>query len=304
MDGRKFWLTWLLGLTIALSGSVAKGNPIVSANDGVGSVVHRLGNQFDITGGTRAGNNLFHSLSKFGLSTDQIANFLSQPSIRNILTRVTGGETSVINGLIRVTGGNSNLYLMNPAGIVFGAGARLDIPGSFHATTANAIKVGSGWFGMNTSPSELMRLTGEPGGFAFSSLNWSLNGELAGLIRNEGQLVANAGQRVVLAGGVVVNTGVIETPHGQVVVTASPGGRYVEITPKGSALSFQLPVAEDASLAVENLRPLRWEDVLPLASGSTVVGGRLSVASGVMNRESRIELVGEQVRLLPGGGFG
>ena len=300
MTGKRFWLGWLVGLAVVLGGSAARGNPIVPANDGVGSVVNRVGNQFDITGGTRAGSNLFHSLLKFGLSAEQIANFLSQPSIRNILTRVTGGETSVINGLIRVTGGNSNLYLMNPAGIVFGAGARLDIPGSFHATTANAIKVGDGWFGMNTSPSELMRLTGEPGGFAFSSLNRSLNGELAGVIRNEGQLVVNAGQRVVLAGGVVVNTGVIETPHGQIVVTASPGGRYVEITPKGSALSFQLPVAEDGSLGVENLRPLRWEDVLPLASGSALVGGRLSVASGVVNRESRIELVGEQVRLLPG----
>jgi len=272
-------------------------NPIVPANDGVGTVVNRVGNQFDITGGTRAGANLFHSLLKFGLSEQQIAHFLSQPSIRNILTRVTGGETSVINGLIKVTGGNSNLYLMNPAGIVFGGGARLDIPGSFHATTANAIKVGDGWFGMNTPPSELMRLPGEPGGFAFSRMNESVNGELAGVIKNEGQLVAPAGQRVVLAGGLVVNTGVIETAHGQVIVTASPGGRYVEVTPAGSVLSFSVPVATEEAIAVQNLRPLRWEDVVSLATGTVYVSGTVSTASQVRNPDSIINITGEKVVL-------
>lgn len=288
---RRSWWGWWLGILLLLGGGRVQANPIVPANDGVGTVVNRVGNQFDITGGTRAGANLFHSLLKFGLSEQQIANFLSQPSIRNILTRVTGGETSVINGLIKVSGGNSNLYLMNPAGIVFGGGARLDIPGSFHATTANAIKVGDGWFGMNTPPSELMRLTGEPGGFAFSRMNETLNGELAGVIKNQGQLVAPAGQRVVLAGGLVVNTGVIETAHGQVIVTASPGGQYVEVTPAGSVLSFSVPVATEEAIAVQNLRPLRWEDVVALATGT------VSTASGVKNPNSIINITGERVIL-------
>jgi filamentous hemagglutinin family protein len=294
---RRSWWGWWLGILLLLGGGRVQANPIVPANDGVGTVVNRVGNQFDITGGTRAGANLFHSLLKFGLSEQQIANFLSQPSIRNILTRVTGGETSVINGLIKVTGGNSNLYLMNPAGIVFGAGARLDIPGSFHATTANAIKVGDGWFGMHTPPSELMRLTGEPGGFAFSRMNETLNGELAGVIRNQGQLVAPAGQRVVLAGGLVVHTGVIETAHGQVIVTASPGGRYVEVTPAGSVLSFSVPVATEEAIAVQNLRPLRWEDVVALATGTVYVSGTVSTASQVRNPDSIINITGEKVVL-------
>jgi filamentous hemagglutinin family protein len=51
-----------------------------------------------------------------------LPHFLSNPAIRNILARVTGGEVSVINGLIKVTGGNSNLYLMNPAGLCLGKG--------------------------------------------------------------------------------------------------------------------------------------------------------------------------------------
>ncbi len=65
----------------------------------------------------------------------QTANFTAAPNIQNILGRVVGGEASVINGIITVSG-SANLYLMNPAGIIFGSGASLSVPGSFTATTA------------------------------------------------------------------------------------------------------------------------------------------------------------------------
>jgi hypothetical protein len=45
----------------------------------------------------------------------------------------------VINGLIQVTEGKSNLFLMNPAGMIFGPNASLNVPASFTATTANGI---------------------------------------------------------------------------------------------------------------------------------------------------------------------
>ena len=50
----------------------------------------------------------------------------------------------MIDGKLQVTGGNANLFLMNPAGIVFGKGASLDINGAFTATTAKAIDFGNG----------------------------------------------------------------------------------------------------------------------------------------------------------------
>lgn len=109
---------------------LAQGQPIQAATDGTGTLVTPNDNRFDIQDGTQAGSNLFHSFEQFGLSEGQIANFVSNPQIHNILGRVTGGEASIINGLIQVTGGNSNLYLMNPAGIVFGAGASLNVPAS------------------------------------------------------------------------------------------------------------------------------------------------------------------------------
>ncbi|HEY9610684.1 filamentous hemagglutinin N-terminal domain-containing protein, partial [Allocoleopsis sp.] len=148
----------------------AQGQPIQAATDGTGTVVTRDGNRFDIQGGTQAGSNLFQSFQQFGLSQGQTANFLSNPGILNILGRVVGGEPSIINGLIQVTGGNSHLYLMNPAGIVFGTGASLNVPASFTATTATGIGFGSPpftrWFNAVGS-NDYQSLIGTPTTFAF-----------------------------------------------------------------------------------------------------------------------------------------
>jgi filamentous hemagglutinin family protein len=125
--------------------SLVRAQSIVPAADGTGTVVTPTGNQLDITGGQTSsdGANLFHSFSQFNLNQNQIANFLSNPSIQNILGRVSSGDASVINGLIQVTGGNSNLFLLNPAGIVFGSNAGLNVPASFTATTATGISFGN-----------------------------------------------------------------------------------------------------------------------------------------------------------------
>jgi filamentous hemagglutinin family protein len=96
--------------------------------------------------GKQTGANLFHSFDKFNVNAGQTANFISTPDIQNILGRVNavnGG--SLIDGKLQVIG-LANLFLMNPAGIVFGKGASLDINGAFTATTAKAIDFNGKWF--------------------------------------------------------------------------------------------------------------------------------------------------------------
>jgi large exoprotein involved in heme utilization and adhesion len=101
-------LTCQFAFSIALASSLlpALAESITPANDRTGTTVNTNGSQIDMGGGTQAGSNLFQSFQTFGLDSGQIANFLSNPSVVNILGRVTGGDASVINGLLQVTGGN------------------------------------------------------------------------------------------------------------------------------------------------------------------------------------------------------
>ena len=70
-----------------------------------------------INGGTRTGNNLFHSFSQFSIPTNGSAIFNNPTGIQNIFSRVTGTTQSSINGLIKAQG-KANLFLMNPNGIL------------------------------------------------------------------------------------------------------------------------------------------------------------------------------------------
>ena len=122
---------------------------ITPALDGTGTTIQHENQQFKIDGGSLSndGQNLFHSFEQFGLSSGQVADFFAQPTVQNVLGRVVGGDVSVINGTLQLSGSAANLYLMNPAGVVFGNDAQLNVPGDFTATTATGIEFGSGqWF--------------------------------------------------------------------------------------------------------------------------------------------------------------
>jgi filamentous hemagglutinin family protein len=94
--------------------------------------------------GQQHGGNLFHSFQDFNLNRSESATFSGPNSVSNIISRVTGGNPSNIDGLIRSTIPNADMYFLNPYGIMFGPNAQLDVQGSFHASTADYLRLGKG----------------------------------------------------------------------------------------------------------------------------------------------------------------
>jgi filamentous hemagglutinin family protein len=149
-------------------------------SSGLGTTVSQAGTTWNITGGTRPGNgsNLFHSFGSLNVGAGNTANFcnaascgVAQPlgGIQNILGRVTGNQVSNIFGTIQTTGfGTANLFLMNPAGWIFGPTASLNVGGSFHVTTADYIRLEDGnRFNAVPSGADALLTVAAPAAFGF-----------------------------------------------------------------------------------------------------------------------------------------
>lgn len=123
------------------------------------SQVQVNGEMLEITGGTETGTNLFHSFEQFSVPTGNTAYFNHGLNIANIFSQVTGGSISKIDGLIQANG-TANLFLINPNGIIFGQNARLNIGGSFLASTAESVVLPDGisWKATNPNPAPLLNI--------------------------------------------------------------------------------------------------------------------------------------------------
>ena len=204
--------------------------------------------QYNITGGTRPGDGtyLFHSFGDFNVPTNSIANFLNSGSIDsagnslaaglptfNILGRVTAGNPSVIFGMIQTNGpggfGNANLFLMNPAGFLFGSNATLHVGGMVAFTTADYLRFQGTetLFNSASTPESLSPLSIAPiAAFGF------LGSNPATISVQGSTLTVAPGQSISLVGG---NRGFEYTDPdtGHTASTSVPGG----VTMTGGTLS-------------------------------------------------------------------
>jgi filamentous hemagglutinin family protein len=130
-----------------------------------------LGPQFDIRAeyGQQVGTNLFHSFQTFNLAEGEIATFSGSNLIENVISRVTGNTPSFIDGTLRSTMPQANMYFINPAGIILGEHAHLDVHGAMHFSTADELLLGREGKWSAQQPQNSVLTVAPPSAFGFLS---------------------------------------------------------------------------------------------------------------------------------------
>ena len=242
-----------------------------------------------IDGGAVRGSNLFHSFEEFNVHEGRGAYFSNPDNIINILTRVTGGNISQILGTLGVLG-NANLFLINPNGIFFGLNARLDVGGSFFATTADGILFENGFEFAASNPEAPPLLTinipiglnfrGNPGEFRVESSGESPHIPSIG----EVGLKVSPGQRLALIGGnISLRGGNLIAPGGQIELGSVAGSAFV-----------QLPTSSNPTFNYQGVSSFGNIELSQAASIDT------STDNLSNNQNSRINIQGQNVTLKTG----
>ncbi|KYC40577.1 hypothetical protein WA1_26015 [Scytonema hofmannii PCC 7110] len=234
-----------MSLTLAFATNSASAQMTPDGTLPTNSSVIREGNNFNITGGTQAGGNLFHSFVEFSVPTGSTAIFHNSTDIQNIINRVTGGSVSNIDGLIRASG-NANLFLINPNGIIFGRNAELDIGGSFLASTASSLKFADAReFSAKTPQTTPLLTISTPIGLQFEGNPGSIKvqgiGGFLGYIQQRGLIVPKDKTLALVGGNLTLENAFLQAPRGRVELGSVTGNGLVTLNSldKGWALNYQ-----------------------------------------------------------------
>ncbi len=243
------------------------------------SIVNQI-DQFKclVEGGAIRGQNLFHSFLEFGINNSNSVYFFNPDGVNNILTRVTGKNISHIFGTLGVEG-NANLFLLNPNGIIFGENAKLDLNGSFSATTGDIQLGKDGVFSAtNIQGSHLLSTTPE---VLFSNAQ--------NTIENRANLVVKNGQDIILMAKKVSHNSNLIAPKGTIHLEGD------EVIVSGNAIAF--PETKINIFGRENtvLLDNTLINVSSLTDGGTVLIGGDFQGQGTTN--SQRTYIGDNVTI-------
>ena len=192
----------------------------------------------------------------FSIGRDEITRFIQQNSSSAVLNRVVGQNPSSILGALQ---SNGRVFLINPNGILFGQGARIDVAGLVASS-------------LNLTDQDFLagrlRFLETPG---------------AGGIVNQGAITTPSGGQVYLVAPNVENNGIITTPQGEIILAA---GKSVELVNPGTPnISVQISAPDNQAVNVGRLvaqggsigiyAGLVWQRGSVNATSAVAEGGRI-----------------------------
>ena len=280
----KLDLSSVIRVSLAILGSVLAGGKVALSqvtpdNTNINTQVNQNGSVAEITGGQTRGSNLFHSFQDFSVPTGNEASFNNANDISNIFSRVTGGNISNIDGAIRANG-SASLFLINPAGIIFGENASLDLGGSFYGSSASSIVFEDGEFSAADLENQPILTVNAPIGLSFrnepgdivnrSTAQSSIFEDVAGLE------VSPRNSLALIGGNIDFETGNVTARSGNINLGGLSQAGIVEIDRDGS---FSFP--EDVAKADISLNNGADVDVQGIGGGNiTVEAQNLTLESG------------------------
>lgn len=289
-------------------------------------------NEFTITGGQTSGGtnpNLVHQFQQFDLGTPDAANFVVNPNVGNVISLINSLDPSTIDGLIKLTSNDpnlassANLFLVNPAGIIFGENVTLNLPANLTATTASALLFEETYLlsidgtmstidlpDASNKPSTLLptinNATGAPTGYflvsdsisAAAALNPLPSSFPTGNIENQGNLEVSPQSSITFIGQYIQNDGSLVAPGGIVNLVAHPGDSLLRLREPGSVLALDIvptdaitmltPTAQLPSTALAQLltasRKESATQIVVNPDGSQTLTGASHAPGTVLNR--------------------
>jgi filamentous hemagglutinin family protein len=281
----------VLAVVVAAAFSTAQANPVAPTVVHGMATFNQQGSLYSITNTP----NTIIDWRSFSIAPGEITRFIQQSADSKVLNRITGQDPSQILGSLQ---SNGKVFLINPNGVLFGAGSRVDVNG----LVASSLNISNADF-----------LAGK------NNFDGAAN---AGKVSNQGTITTPSGGQIFLIAPAVENSGVISAPNGEVVLaagsvqlfdSADPNVQVVVSAPSDQAINLGQIVAQGGRVgvygALVNQRgvinansAVRGENgkIVLKASGTTLVeaGSQTSATGSNLNTGGDILLLGAQVGVM------
>jgi filamentous hemagglutinin family protein len=281
----------LLAACYCGAGTAAPTLPQVVAGQ---ATFNQQGNVFSITNTPGA----IINWQSFNVQAGEVTRFIQQSADSAVLNRVLGQDPTKILGALQ---SNGKVFLINPNGILFGQGARVDVNGLVAST-------------LNISDADF-----QAGRKRFQA------GAVAGSVRNEGRIATPSGGQVFLIAPHVENAGIVTAPNGDVILAAGHSVQLVDSNdpdlrvelsaPAGQAVNLGQVIAQGGRIgiygALVNQRGVVNADSAVMGANGRVVlkasravaleAGSVTRASGGAGADGgTVQVLGEQVDVAAG----